>query len=740
MLGVHVVSKGAYTAVCFCIILSASFLLTAPESALAEERGKAVIVFIDRVSLDDIIEAEMPNLDHLISFGGIGLMTTNTGGSRSQRDAYLTMGASARAIGSEKSILSLNATEKYHDTLASDLYRCITGGTCQDTAVVNLGIPQIIRNNESKPHTVKIGALGTALRDAGLIPAVIGNCDTPSELKRYLPGFLMDDRGIVPLGYVDSDYLEHDPLRPFGIKTNYEILIERTEDLWDKCDVLAIQLGDTSRAEDFRYEASDKMNKAYKRLALEEGDAFLGRLLDKLNLDTDMIIVLSALNPASDLSENNRLSPVIIAGRGFCKGLLSSASTKRKGIVTNMDIGPTVLGFFGMDKLAVQNGSPIAALPDSGTLEDLFRFNKRLVEIYNQRGFLLRSYVLAQIVVMIGALLIILYNRRYIGLVYAGVFFLLCIPVSYLLLPLFHRPELAGSFILSWLLSAVLTVVLYFFRTNTIKKIMVISIATAGSIILDQLAGGPLIKGSPLGYDAISGARFYGIGNEYMGILLGAVCAGCGAMLESGDRTLHRAAILLPLLTLTVMGYPSYGANVGGTVSAGLAFASLYVLARKGRISLRHVLPIGLFAGAAVTLIFFIDSVRAVDSQSHLGQTISLIQANGIYELFNIVYRKVSMNIKLFKYTIWTRVFLLSLISMVILLFRPIGIVKNTAKQYPMAIKGLTAGIIGSIAALLTNDSGIVAAATTMVFTAPPFILLVCDCLRAEQQDRILAA
>jgi len=77
MLGVHVVSKGAYTAVCFCIILSASFLLTAPESALAEERGKAVIVFIDRVSLDDIIEAEMPNLDHLISFGGIGLMTTN---------------------------------------------------------------------------------------------------------------------------------------------------------------------------------------------------------------------------------------------------------------------------------------------------------------------------------------------------------------------------------------------------------------------------------------------------------------------------------------------------------------------------------------------------------------------------------------------------------------------------------------------------------------------------------------
>ncbi len=727
-------SKGTYIAV--CIFLSALFLLVVPGPVSAEGRGKVVIVFIDRVSLSDLIEADMPNLDRLMSSGGMGLMTTNTGGSRSQRDAYLTMGASARAIGSDKSIISLNANEKYQDALASDLFRRISGETCPDTAVVNLGISQIIRNNESKPYTVKIGSLGTALRDAGLIPAVIGNCDTPNELKRYLPGFLMDDRGIVPLGYVDSGYLEQDPYRPFGIRTNYEILFERVEDLWDKCDVLAIQLGDTSRSEDFRYEASDELNRVYKMLALEESDTFLGRLLDKLDLETDLIMVMSALNPASDLSVNNRLSPVIIAGKGFSKGLLTSASTKRKGIITNMDIGPTVLGFFGIDKLAVQNGSPITALPDSGTIEDLALFNMRLVEIYNQRGFLLRSYVFAQILVMVGAMLIILFSRKYIDLVYAGVFFLLCTPVSYLLLTLFHRPNLAGSFILSWLLSAVLTVALYFYRTDTVNKLMIISIVTAGSIILDQLIGGPLIKGSPLGYDVISGARFYGIGNEYMGILLGAVCAGCGAMLETGGRSLHKVVFLLPLLTVIVMGYPGLGANVGGTISAGLAFASFYVLVRKGRISFRYVLPIGLFAGAAVVLIFFIDSVRAVGSQSHLGQTISLIRENGIYELINIVSRKVSMNIKLFKYTIWTRVFLLSLISMVILFFRPIGIVKNAAKRYPMAVKGLAAGIIGSIAALLTNDSGIVAAATAMVFAAPPFILLVCDCLQAEQQGR----
>lgn len=34
--------------------------------------------------------------------------------------------------------------------------------------------------------------------------------------------------------------------------------------------------------------------------------------------------------------------------------------------------------------------------------------------------------------------------------------------------------------------------------------------------------GGPLMKRSYLGYDPIIGARYYGIGNEFMGVYIGA--------------------------------------------------------------------------------------------------------------------------------------------------------------------------------------------------------------------------
>ena len=40
-------------------------------------------------------------------------------------------------------------------------------------------------------------------------------------------------------------------------------------------------------------------------------------------------------------------------------------------------------------------------------------------------------------------------------------------------------------------------------------------------LLLDVLTGSSLIRLSPLGYDVMLGARFYGIGNEYMGILVG---------------------------------------------------------------------------------------------------------------------------------------------------------------------------------------------------------------------------
>ena len=88
------------------------------------------------------------------------------------------------------------------------------------------------------------------------------------------------------------------------------------------------------------------------------------------------------LGPARDLAENNRLTPVIIAG-GLSKSLLSSAST-RDGIVTNLDIGITILNFW--DHYGGRLGARIYSSRKVMEPEELLKYNIRLKEINNQHS------------------------------------------------------------------------------------------------------------------------------------------------------------------------------------------------------------------------------------------------------------------------------------------------------------------------------------------------------------------
>jgi hypothetical protein len=702
------------------------------------EHGKVVLVFIDRVGLSDLNGANTPNLDSLIHSGGIGLMTTNTGGSRSQRDAYLTMGAGTRVIGSDKSPLGYEVEEKYQSAAAGDYYKQISGVIPPPNAVVNLGYAQAIRNNLNRSYSVTIGALGKALREAGYTTAVIGSCDTPLEAKRYLVSFLMDDQGIVPYGFVNKGYLTEDNGRPFGVKTDYDVLSHQVDKLWNNADVIAIQLGDTSRAEDFRYEAADAMNEWYKQIAIEESDLFIGSLMDKMDFSRDLLLIVTALGPARDLAKNNRMTPVIIAGPGIAAGLLSSASTKRAGVITNLDIGATVLGHYGIPHQPGQLGSAIFTLSSGNDPHQLEAFNIRLTEIYNQRNFLLRSYVYVQVVLLILSLILIFFARRFLRYARACLLFLMTIPMSYLLLPVFHQPALAGSFILSWLLAAGITLILLSRKLGALKQITILCFAVVILLLVDQLTGARLIQGSPLGYDLISGARFYGIGNEYMGVLIGAVCTGVGGWAElyfSKERKYLSWLLTLPfILTLMILAHPGIGANVGGTISAAAALASFTILMWKGRLRLRHFIPAGIIIAVFITGVFLLDSIRAVDSQSHMGQTVHVIRENGLIELYYIAKRKIEMNIKLFRYTIWTRVFLLSLLSVILLIFRPVGIFRVITERHPSLVKGIASALIGCITALLVNDSGIVAAGTSMIYIAPPVLLIVMEHLPCQKK------
>src|SRR5690606_1943437 len=125
-----------------------------------------------------------------------------------------------------------------------------------------------------------------------------------------------------------------------------------------------------------------------------------------------------------------------------------------------------------------------------------------------------------------------------------------------------------------------------------------LSLATAAALVADVTQGAPLIKSSLLGYDPITGARFYGIGNEYMGVLIGTTLVGATGLLDRFPRRswLRWAILGLFALVAAVLAAPSLGVNVGGTIAASSGFAATALLLWRGRLTWRAVALAGVVA------------------------------------------------------------------------------------------------------------------------------------------------
>jgi|SRR5699024_8854693 len=93
-------------------------------------------------------------------------------------------------------------------------------------------------------------------------------------------------------------------------------------------------------------------------------------------------------------------------------------------------------------------------------------------------------------------------------------------------------------------------------------------------------------------------------------------------------------------------------------------------------------------------------------------------------EITHIINRKLEMNLKLIRVSSWGKVFLLSLLAMAVLSVRPAGGLRQLIDRYPQLFNGFTAILAGSLAALAFNDSGIVSAATAVIYVVMPVMIL----------------
>jgi hypothetical protein len=601
------------------------------------------------------------------------------------------------------------------------LYESQNARNAGDGAVVVLTAPLLARRNAERDYGARPGLLGETLRQAGKKVSVAGNADLYSRHSRAVALVAMDESGLVPEGAVERELLIQDGKGPFGLSTDTQKLLATSLELLKESDLLIVELGDSWRANFYADFLTEKAFERERREALLKVDAFLEGLLRARSGKNDLIMLVSPNPPVSLREEPGQLTLLAARGPNIGHGLLTSPSTRRKGLVTNTDIAPTILEHLGVPVPEEMTGRSVQSLDGQADPGLLVEMEKRIMATASQRKPILTAYVAVVFVLLVlGALSLPLAPETYLlRTIQFLLLWALAVPLALLALPLLPNNSLELTSFFGLCISFLAAGLAWLTTRDFVRAVGEVALVTALVISADIVLGAPLMKWSLLGYDPLIGARFYGVGNEYMGVLIGAALIGTSIQLDTYPKT-RRA--LLPvtgvsfLLLVLLIGHPRLGANTGGTIAAAAAFLLAYARLRGTKINLRSVAVITALVVLTVAIFLAIDYLNGARERSHAGKAVSLIRKEGARSALDIIKRKAATNFKLIQWTIWSKVFIVSLLIFAFVFSKPIGVFKRITAKYPSITSGIYAIVTGSVVALVFNDSGVVAAATMIIF------------------------
>jgi hypothetical protein len=275
-------------------------------------------------------------------------------------------------------------------------------------------------------------------------------------------------------------------------------------------------------------------------------------------------------------------------------------------------------------------------------------------------------------------------------------------------------------------LSTAAAIVLPVVLRGSLRAFVFISMALSVGLVADVLTGARLLKESVLSYSAVEGARYYGLGNEYMGALIGAAIVGIGLVFWRVKLSLRsRQMISIPTLMVVAaaIGAPALGANTGGTMSIIPASLVALKLRTGNKIKISHVIGICCAIVVGVLALILADSLGG-DGQSHIGRFGGSVTSGGVQQLIMVFERKLAMNFTLLASSLWSRLMLVAASAIMLLLAIPRTGVGQTVKGSVELYSAIAASIVGAVSAFIFNDSGVVAAAICLIYPWSALALL----------------
>jgi len=487
--------------------------------------------------------------------------------------------------------------------------------------------------------------------------------------------------------------------------------------------------------------------------ALATADAELARIAAALPVGSTLLVTA----PGS-VTYPPHLQVALVDGPGYRAGLLDAASTRQPGMVVLTDLTPTVLGWLGAAVPASAVGAPITradrgalapavtSLAGRDTAEQVWR---------DTHDEFFWAYALADAAAMAA-----------IGLAFwgaaegkrrqrarwwrvAGVF-AVSVP--------------AGTFLANlvpWSTSAHPAAVLYgaavaialviggaallgFRGRDPLGPFGVICLFTLAVLGLDVMTGSRLQQETPFGLSVLEAGRFYGIGNEALGIygVSGLMAAGWVALVLLRRYPSSKRPALLGLAAVAIFavfasGWPGFGGKVGGTIAMVPCFVFLAAAVAGARLSWRRALLIlasGLVLFAVFALIsYLVPATGKSDIGSFAGS--SLHGHSG-----GLLLRKINSNIGSLSVNAFSPLIPIVVVVTGLMLWRPAWFRLRTVPR-AYAAEPLMRPLLGvlwlmPVLGWLADDSGVIVPAAVLPFALPLGIAILAAAAYPRDQAR----
>lgn len=413
-------------------------------------------------------------------------------------------------------------------------------------------------------------------------------------------------------------------------------------------------------------------------------------IMSAVDIDTYSYMQLFVM---ADVSAKGRIIPV---------GLAGSDSVRHEGLIQMLDVVPTLFEWAGADRTGIA-GSPISVARTADACEQSQPcYTNRVDELADQslhankmrtfRGEFIQYMTWAAIGYFL--LSLFFFARRFYASTlgrrraYAKLWqwlglTLSALPLASLVANYFgwwsaSRPYVA-LFGGSWIgAAAVAAAVLPLARLHSLAPLTVVSCSTAALVAIDAATGSELMADSPVGFNLLTAARFYGIGNEAYALLASGALIGLaflGVWLRRWGRFAAGGVVLFIGLAIgAIDALPSMGADFGGVLSFVPALGLLVLMVAKLRLSWRRLLVVGTVTMGAAVAIAVVDWMRPAEARTHLGRFVQSV-VDG--DLLAVVGRKLSTNIRLLSASTHRWVVLAALLLFFLCLIHLVRVPKN---------------------------------------------------------------